>query len=130
MRQVMCCAVPLRTSSTSPGRGAVGELQVLLPLVVSLFPARTLLRAWPVPLAFPGVSDVTFCQELAQCAHETPGLLSFKLGPEVRGVSQLLNTLFYMRFEEEDPSAAGTIDLQYDKFAVPWRGFAVADAHG
>ena len=114
----------------SRGRGAVGELQVLPPLVVSLFPARTLLRAWPVPLAFPGGSDVTFCQELAQCAPETPGLLSFMLGTEVTGVSQLLSTLFYMRFEEEDPSAAGTVDLQYDKFAAPGRGFAVADAHG
>ena len=62
------------------------------------------MQAWPVPLAFSAGSDVTFCHELAHCATETPTM--------VTGVSQLLNKLFYTRFEEQDLSAAGTIDLQ------------------
>ena len=58
------------------------------------------MQAFPVPLAFSAGSDVTFCHELAHCATETPALLSFKLGKMVKGVSQLLNKLFYTRFEE------------------------------
>ena len=88
------------------------------------------MQARPVPVAFSAGSDVTFCHELAHCATETPALLSFKLGTMVKGVSQLLNKLFCTRLEEQDLSAAGTIDLQYDEFVAPGRGFAMADAHG